>query len=231
MYIARARCECQTAVGSSGLNAHWRAVEFKFFSLIPDSSVGLSAGIHSVCWRFGVWDPDGFESCIQQRKTTCLLSIRISLACARASKLTTTNMYVCMYICMHACMYVCMHACMYVCTSNIYIYMYNIYIYGSTKYPAISTNHEANNTWPLNFASNIICSVLFDHPRPLDAGMNRAYRFTYRLVNHRNCVSQNTAADYYLTIAYWYRQCHELLHCLGIVVLWKLILYTICTHH
>ena len=37
----------------------------------------------------------GFESCSQQRKTTCLLSIRKSLACARASKLTTTNMYVC----------------------------------------------------------------------------------------------------------------------------------------
>ena len=43
--------------------------------------------------RFGVWDPDGFESCIQQRKTTCLLSIRISLACARASKLTTTRQH------------------------------------------------------------------------------------------------------------------------------------------
>ena len=42
--------------------------------------------------------PSGFESCIQQRKTTCLLSIRKSLACARASKLTTTNMYVCMYV-------------------------------------------------------------------------------------------------------------------------------------
>ena len=47
--------------------------------------------LHSVCWRFGVWDPDGFESCSQQRKTTSLLSIRMSLACARASKLTTTN--------------------------------------------------------------------------------------------------------------------------------------------
>ena len=32
----------------------------------------------------------------QQRKTICLLSIRISLACARASKLTTTSMHVCM---------------------------------------------------------------------------------------------------------------------------------------
>ena len=35
-------------------------------------------------------DPE-FESCIQQRKTTCLLSIRKSLACARASKLTTID--------------------------------------------------------------------------------------------------------------------------------------------
>ena len=29
---------------------------------------------HSVCWRFGVWGPR-FKSCIQQRNTTCLLSI------------------------------------------------------------------------------------------------------------------------------------------------------------
>ena len=42
---------------------------------------------HSICWWFGVWDP-GFKSCIQQRNTTCLLSIWISLACARASKWT-----------------------------------------------------------------------------------------------------------------------------------------------
>ena len=50
MYIARARYECQMAVGSGGLNACWlwgRAVEFKFFSLILDSSVGLSEGIQS----------------------------------------------------------------------------------------------------------------------------------------------------------------------------------------
>ena len=50
MYIARARCECQMAVGSGGLNACWsygRAVELKFFSMILDNSVGLSAGIQS----------------------------------------------------------------------------------------------------------------------------------------------------------------------------------------
>ena len=35
-----------------------------------------------------------FESCIQQRKATCLLSFRKLLACARALKLTTTNMYI-----------------------------------------------------------------------------------------------------------------------------------------
>ena len=56
----------------------------------------------SVCQRaFGLLQtrfqrPSGFESCIQQRKTTRLLSIRKSLACARASKLTTTN--ICIYI-------------------------------------------------------------------------------------------------------------------------------------
>ena len=59
--------------------------------------------------KIGFQRPSGFESCIQQRKTTCLLSIQISLACARASKLTTTNMYVCMHACMHACMHICMY--------------------------------------------------------------------------------------------------------------------------
>ena len=46
--------------------------------------------IYSFCWRIGVWRLPRFESCIQQRKTTSLLYIRISLACARASKLTTS---------------------------------------------------------------------------------------------------------------------------------------------
>ena len=36
----------------------------------------------------------GFESCIQQRNTTCLLSIRKSLACDRASKIAPTNLYI-----------------------------------------------------------------------------------------------------------------------------------------
>ena len=35
-----------------------------------------------------------FKSCIQQRKTPCLLSFWKSLACARALKLTTTNIYI-----------------------------------------------------------------------------------------------------------------------------------------
>ena len=37
---------------------------------------------HSVCWRFSSRDP-GFESCIQQRKTTCLNFSKI--ACLRQS--------------------------------------------------------------------------------------------------------------------------------------------------
>ena len=43
--------------------------------------------------EIGFQRPPGFESCSQQRKTSCLLSIRKSLACARASILTT-NMYI-----------------------------------------------------------------------------------------------------------------------------------------
>ena len=180
MYIARARCESQLAVGSSGLNACWScgwAIEFNFlawssiaqsvclwafslleirfqrpciqilhlaeednlslfdlkiaclcqsieinnnrhvycqsqlrkrtssvvewpqcllilgigrwvqvFSLILDSSVGIQSG-----FRFGFRDP-GFQSCIQYRKTTCLFTIRKSLACAGALKLTTNKL-------------------------------------------------------------------------------------------------------------------------------------------
>ena len=53
----------------------------------------------SVCQRafslLEIWfqRPSGFESCIQQGKTTCFLTNRTSLACARASKLTATNKY------------------------------------------------------------------------------------------------------------------------------------------
>ena len=49
-----------------------------------------------VCLRYKRTILGKIHTCIQQRKATCLLSIRKSLACARASKLTT-NMHVCMY--------------------------------------------------------------------------------------------------------------------------------------
>ena len=79
----------------------------KVLSLILDSWVSLSAGIQfarnsvaealspnpAFSWRFGVWELV-FEPCIQQRKTACLLSIWKSLARARASALTKTNMYI-----------------------------------------------------------------------------------------------------------------------------------------
>ena len=92
MYFARARCKSQPAVKTSGLNAHsskGRAVKFKFLA--------WSSIAQSVCeWAFSLLtnrclETSRFESCIQ-KKTTCLISIRISLACARASKLTTTNL-------------------------------------------------------------------------------------------------------------------------------------------
>ena len=70
--------ECSLIIGTG--------CQVQVFSLIFDSSVGLSAGIESA--GDSVPEPSGFESCIQQRMTTCLLSIRKSLARARASKLT-----------------------------------------------------------------------------------------------------------------------------------------------
>ena len=62
------------------------------FSLILDGSVGL-------WWAFRLLgnrclEPSRFESCIQLRKTTDLLSNGIPFACARESKLTTANMYI-----------------------------------------------------------------------------------------------------------------------------------------
>ena len=79
--------------GSSGLNARWSwgwAVEFIFLA--------WSSIAQSVCQRaFSLVEirfqrRSGFETCIQQRKTTCLPSIQKSLACVRASELTTTYM-------------------------------------------------------------------------------------------------------------------------------------------
>ena len=67
-------------------------VEWSSFNFLAWSSIA-----QSVCQQaFSLLEIrfqrlSGFESCIQQWKTTCLLSIKKSLACARASKLTTTN--------------------------------------------------------------------------------------------------------------------------------------------
>ena len=121
MYIARARCESQLTVGVKWAECSLiigTGCRVQVFSLIRDSSVGLSASIQSAgdwvsgtpvsksafcrgtqlfsfrfCRRFGFWDPE-FKDCIMQRNTSCLLLIWILLACARASKLTTTNMYI-----------------------------------------------------------------------------------------------------------------------------------------
>ena len=58
--------ECSLIIGTG--------CRVQVFSLILDSSVGLSASIQSAGDLVSGWDP-GFKSCIQQRNTTCLLSI------------------------------------------------------------------------------------------------------------------------------------------------------------
>ena len=112
--------ECSLIIGTD--------CRVQVFSLILDSSVGLSAGIQSA----GDSVPKT-ESRIQQRKTTCLLPIRILLACATALKLqqcTCMHLCICMHACicvyaciyLYACMYVytnaCMHACVNLCIHN-----------------------------------------------------------------------------------------------------------------
>ena len=82
--------ECSLIIGTGC----WVQV---FFSLILSTSVGLWVGIQYAGEL--VFETSQLRSCIQQRKTTCLLSIRKSLECVRASKLTTTNMHI--YICAH----------------------------------------------------------------------------------------------------------------------------------
>ena len=65
-----------------------RAIELKFFSLIPDRFVSG----HSVCWRLDSRDP-GFKSCMQQRKTTCLLLIK-KITCLGLSIKINNNKHV-----------------------------------------------------------------------------------------------------------------------------------------
>ena len=79
--------------------AHRDGLSTSGFSLILDSSVSLWVGIQSAGEL--VSQALGFESWSHQREPMCLLSIRKSLACARASWLTTTTIYVCMCACMH----------------------------------------------------------------------------------------------------------------------------------
>ena len=95
MYIARARCESQPVVGSSCLNTFWscgRAIGFKFFSLIFDSSVCFSVGIQSA--RDSVPETLGSNSAFSSGRQLVSFSSRKLFVRSRVSKLTT-KMYVC----------------------------------------------------------------------------------------------------------------------------------------
>ena len=66
-----------------------------FVDFKPQTPVIRFDSGHSFRWRFGSREP-GFESCIQQRKTTCLLSISYHFPVASASKLTPKTSKQCM---------------------------------------------------------------------------------------------------------------------------------------
>ena len=77
------------------LNARWSYRDGLLSSscfLLDPRKLSMFVSGHSVCWRFGSIDP-GFESCIQQRKITCLLSIRYNFPVASALKLNILNIY------------------------------------------------------------------------------------------------------------------------------------------
>ena len=76
--------DCSLIIGAG----YW----VQYFSFILDSSVILWAGIQSA--GDSVPGTLGSNPAFSRKKTTCLLSIRQSLACPRASTLTTTNMYI-----------------------------------------------------------------------------------------------------------------------------------------
>ena len=88
MQVARARCEANRQWCRVGwmLADHRDRLSSSHCKLDP-RLLSRVVSWHSVSWRFGVWG-------IRQRNTACVLSNQRSLACARASKLTTTNMYI-----------------------------------------------------------------------------------------------------------------------------------------
>ena len=81
------------------------------FSLILDSSVGLSAGIQSAwhCVSETFW-----VRILHSAEEDNLSPFDSKIACLCQS-IEINNMYVCMYACMHACMYVCVFVCVSVC--------------------------------------------------------------------------------------------------------------------
>ena len=110
MYIARARCqrlngsgvdwaECSLIIGTGC----WVQV----FSLILDSSVGLSAGIQSA----GDSVPKTLVQILHSAEEDKLSPFDVKIACLCQS-IEISDKHVCMYVCMHA--HVCMHACMHV---------------------------------------------------------------------------------------------------------------------
>ena len=85
----------------SGLNVRWwkgRANEFKFFSLILDSSVGLSAGIQCA----GDLVPETLVRILHSTEEDNLSPFYPNIAYLCRS-FEINNKHMCMYACMHMC--------------------------------------------------------------------------------------------------------------------------------
>ena len=98
--------ECSLIIGTG--------CRVQVFSLILDSSVGLSAGILSASDLLSETPVQILHSAEEDN----LSAGDLNIACLCQSIDEINNKHVCMYVCMYACMHVCdlcTHACMYVC--------------------------------------------------------------------------------------------------------------------
>ena len=101
--------ECSLIIGTG--------CRVQVFSLIIDSSVGLSTGIQSAGDLISetLW-----VRIIHSAEENNLSPFDSNIACLCQSIESNNNKYVCMYVCIYVCMCVCMHACMYL---SIYVSM------------------------------------------------------------------------------------------------------------
>ena len=117
-------CACISPKPDAKANRQWIQVGLMFThhkkgllsSIFPWSSIAQSVWERAYC-LLATWclRLPSFESCIQQRKTTCLISIHRLLPCASVSKIDSKHVctYVCTYVYIYIYIYIYIYSCVY----------------------------------------------------------------------------------------------------------------------